>query len=153
MTMTVEEIGLLILKLQDDDVRIPEMRQFYRELCINEGMQRNAALVGRMCTLPEKTRKDYCTSGFLFCLASEDIASKAEPPNSIANRTKQTFVTKFYNQFRGPWRTHMREATTGAAITVSNGRRFREILLSPVLYTLLAAIEDLWNVRGHYLER
>jgi hypothetical protein len=148
--MTPEEIGLIILKMQEDDIRIPEMRSFYKSLATNEAMRRNAALVGRLSTLNDGKRLEYCRAGILFCLASSDIAPGTKPAIAPSVKTHSSFSVNFSNQALGPWRAHMLSDNT-KPVAIKRQKVVPTIYVSEELAQLLRAIQDLWNCPDNFV--
>jgi C1A family cysteine protease len=137
--MNTEELGLIFLKLQEDDVRIPEMRAFYDALVTREDMRRNAALVGRLCTLSEEERYSYAKAGLTVILASFDIRPTG-PPGDIStfvevSSSKAPSVLKLS---QGNWKEHIK----------TNQKR---ALVSEELKQVIIALQNLWQVPGRLL--
>lgn len=148
--MEIEEIGTLILKLQDDDIRIPEMRKFYMALRNSAVMRRNAGLVGRMCTLDVSVREEYCRSGISFCLASAEIASGEPPTKTPSVLTHAGFSLAFHRQARGPWGEHIRADPKNPA-AIKDKKIIPRYFISEELASLIWGIQELWNKPGFFV--
>ncbi len=154
--MSPEEIGLLVLRIQDDDVLPSDMRKFLSALMQDEEIRRNARLVAALSGLPEEIRQKHCLAHVLTLLTASQLAPTELPKRSWTRTTKR-FGEKFFVCLSGPWKAHLYVDGMGAApgprlVQKLRGRRregLPEFQVSSELGQYIAAIEDFWGVRGY----
>lgn len=156
--MTADELGLLVMKLQDDDVRQKDLRDFLITITTDEEVRRNAKLVSGLSGLSEDVRKKHCLANIMVLLADSHLAPpKGEDP-IVEQKTTSLFSTKLVSIITGPWRKHIRpeEELSAAELQrrIRGGRgasRLPALRISELLASHILALEDFWGVRGVFL--
>lgn len=152
--MTPEEIGTLVLKIQDDDVRPSDLRKFLRAVTEDQEVRRNARLAGRLSGLPLETRAKHCVANVMFLLSHEAL-SPDEAASDDFRDTTPFFAEKFFFVLAGPWKRHLQ--VDGALPTASDiskasrrarAKRVIPIKVSRYLAELLRTLEEFWDTDG-----
>lgn len=158
--MSPEQIGLLVMKLQDDDVLASDMRKFINALMTDEEVRRNARLVSSLSGLPEETRRKHCSANVLMLLSASQLAPSAPPSEEGWRAAKPKFVQDFFTTTSGAWKDHMRPTETLSSMEFqrrvrSAGRKSSTPLpgqmLSSTLIGHVKVIEEFWGVVGLYV--
>lgn len=153
--MTPDEIGLLVLKMQDDDVRASEMRTFIKALMTDEEIRRNARLVASLSGLPREVREQHCRANAMMLLSIGELGPTTEAVQW--HPTTKLFRESFYICIGGPWKAHIRGTNDSPQewqmrIRKLGTRRssgMPELSVSEELLGHLRAVEDFWGVRGY----
>jgi hypothetical protein len=156
--VTSDELGLLVLKIQDDDVRQKDLRDFLRTITTDEEVRRNAKLVSGLSGLKEDVRTKHCLANVMVLLADSQLAPPPGDVEVVERKTTTLFSTKLAAIITGPWRKHIRpDQVLSAAELQRRMRGGRGVSAVPTLYVsdLLAshviALEDFWGVRGTFM--
>lgn len=158
--MTPEEIGGLILKMQDDDIQPREMRKFLEAVTQDEEVRRNARLAGKLSGLSESTRHGHCIANARFLLAHESLApSTSEMKLGGWRDASQTFVRQLMPLIYGPWHEHINmigERLSAAELLKRRGKRRHlelvKLQVSSHLVERLLALEGFWDQAGLLLD-
>lgn len=155
--MNSEEIGLLVMKLQDDDVLASDMRKFISALMSDEEIRANARLVAGLSGLPEDVRQKHCLANVLMLLSVTQLGPNAGP-NDQWIKAKPTFVQKYFLMVGGPWAKHMRTVETmvpmefqrrvRASLKTRGAGAVPEMQVSSLLFSHIRVLEEFWGVVG-----
>lgn len=150
--ITAEEIGTLVLRVQDDDVRPSDLRKFLSAVLSDEEVRRNARLAGKLSGLDQEVRAKHCVANVLFMLSHGALAP-TESAEGEWHNTTVFFAQKFFFVINGPWRGHLRvdgQVPTAADISKSlrkaKQKRVTPLQVSTHLHRLLRALEEFWDV-------
>jgi hypothetical protein len=159
--MTPQEIGLLILKIQDDDVLASDVRRFLKILMTDEEVQRNARLAASLSGLSDDVRQGHCLSGILILLTAQALSPEI-PPDGQWRPTTELFSEKFFICLQGPWKEHIQNGDPSLSaqdfkkrIRSLGGRKstgMPALKVSGVLAHRLSIIEEFWGVRGTFVQ-
>jgi len=160
--MSPDELGLLVMKLQDDDVRQKDLRNFLTTITTDEEVRRNAKLVSGLSGLSEEVRQKHCLANIMVLLADSQLAPPANAAAIDEDRgtfkTTQLFSTRLASTITGPWRKHIKPDKEYSAAELQ--RRMRgargagpmpTLFISELLASHVRALEDFWGVRGTFL--
>jgi hypothetical protein len=156
--MSPEQIGLLVMKIQADDVLASDMRKFISALMTDEEIRRNARLVSSLSGLPEETRRKHALANVLMLLSAQQLA----PPQSAKKDRMVSVTPKFVESFHicvsGPWKEHMEFATSLSPMEFQQGVRaalkktsspMPGLRISKTLFGHVRVIEEFWGVVGY----
>lgn len=149
--MTPEEIGTLVLRIQDDDVRPSDLRKFLMAITEDAEVRRNASLAGKLSGLPLETRSKHCVANVMFLLSHDALAPAGEAAFGWQDTTP-FFSERFFFVLTGPWKHHLQVdgALPTAADISKAGRRARAkkaipLKVSRYLAGLLRTLEEFWD--------
>lgn len=155
--MNAEDLGVLVFKIQDDDIRPSELRKFLEAVVQDEEVRRNAALVGKLSGLSPEVRRQHCLANSLFLLSHESLAPKQEASLHGWRNTTNLFADRHTHMLRGPWGQHIKQMGTPTMIRVTS--RSKKLVpskpplqVSKELTEFLKALENFWDVWGLLLE-
>jgi hypothetical protein len=172
--MTPSELGLLVLRVQADDVRPHEVRKFLLAMKNDPEVRRNAGLAGRLAEISAEQRPKYLEANALLLLTDPALAPSSTPdfhPHMITAAVTPTMGPALL----GPWKAHFalkeggkmycpptaaqvqemrRGAKTSTAVRVGRGMTAGrsdhkyEVWMSSELFEILAALKAFWGVRA-----
>ena len=156
--MSPQEIGLLVMKIQDDDVLGSDKRRVISALMNDEEIRRNAKLVSTLSGLDVETRKRHCIANVLMLLTASALGPSG-PPSDTWVEVSTKFVSAFHICVSGPWKDHI---TAGDMSPLEFQRRVRmagrkgsslfpEQRISKTLAGHVQVLEEFWGVRGLFL--
>lgn len=105
--MNATEFGLLVLRVQEDDVRSHELRTFLRTLMTDPEVRRNARLVAGLADMDAKTRLQFLNANILMLLTHPALKPLASP--TVAHprlRATPEFLLRFAGVLGGTWASH-----------------------------------------------
>lgn len=152
--MTPEEIGLLVIRIQNDDVLPSDMRRFLSALMQDEEIRRNARLVAALSKLPDEERVKYCLAHVLTLLTATQLAPPSDAEDWAQTETTQRFGEKFFVCLSGPWKKHIHVDGNPSAAQLVKQMRGRKptglpkIRVSKLLTMYVRAVQDFWGVPG-----
>lgn len=156
--MTPDEIGLLVMKVQSDDVLASDIRKFLHALMTDEEVRRNAKLVSGLSGLLEEDRRKYCRANVLMLLSSSSLGPTAKPDEYKWSTVTKAFVSSFYLNLTGTWSKHMKLAADEDVYRFQKqvrvalrkpGHTIPEMTISDVLASHVRVVEEFWGVRGY----
>jgi len=151
--MNASEIGGLVLRLQDDDIKPFELRRFLLALIADEEIRRNARLAGRLSGLEREVRSKYCLANVVYLLSDALLAPTTAPSDSW-QPTTSFFSARSYALLWGPWRLHFRVGgALPTAAEIARARRSKNgttpsVAVSSELTVFVKALEEFWDVEG-----
>lgn len=155
--MNADEIGLLVMKLQDDDVRPSDLRRFLQVLITDEEVRKNVKIVSTLSGLPTQTRVEHCLAGVMTLLSDSTLGPK-KAYDETRHRTTSLFSKKLLMCSTGPWREHIKSDEKLSPVDLQ--RRMRggrgvspppSLQISFELAQHIRVLEEFWNVRGSFL--
>lgn len=156
--MTPEEVGLLVMQIQDDDVRPSTLVKFLQVVTTDEEVRRNARLVSNLSGLAHDVRVDHCRANILTLLADSRLAPAAEPKEPPSTATSAEFGKRFSIIFTGPWKQHVyvegRLSAGDLQKRLRGGRGaapMPPLKISRELATHVKTLEEFWGVTGTFL--
>lgn len=157
--MTADEVGLLVIKLQDDNCFAHELRKFLRVLITDPEVQRNAKLVGALCTIPSEQRTALCRANALFLLSDAELVP-AEFGTTFVTPVSAGSNEMVFKQRKGPWGAHIKAVgVVPTAEEIARGQRghrrsavvLPRMWVSSSLRCYLTALQDFWGVPGTFV--
>lgn len=148
--MTDDELGLLILKVQADDVRPKDLRSFLIAVMNDEELRRNLKLAGKISGLTVDVRQKNCMANVLFLISHSTLGPDGteEKPGMLHAMTP-LFSEKFQVGRTSLWAKHFSAGVPIAAASKKGPRPAKPTLqISKHLFMLITALEDFWDVRG-----
>lgn len=148
-----QELGELVVKIQTDDVRPRELREFLLAVTQDAEMRRNLKLAGKVSHLERGVRERNCTANFLYLLSHSTLSPEGPPKRTPNLSTTRAFAEKFGIATIGAWKDHVNKSVTSSTPDPKNkkGPNKPNLVISSELHVLLAALEEFWDVRGLYL--
>lgn len=156
--MSPEQIGVLVMKIQADDVLASDMRKFISTLMTDEEVRRNARLVSTLSGLPEETRRKHALANVLMLLSAQQLAPPQDARKGEVVSVKPKFVESFHICISGPWKDHMEFASSISPMEFQQAVRsalkktsspMPGLRISKTLFEHVRVIEEFWGVTGY----
>lgn len=153
--MTPDELGLIVLRIQEDDVHPRDIRKFLLAMKNDPEVRSNAGIAGRLATASPEEKRRHCLANVRFLLTDPALAPRTHPPTYPVVADSR-MVTVLGSALLGPWVEHFR---------LEEGRTYRHptavlvrdmpkqpgkyvLRISEELNIILDALCTFWGVRG-----
>lgn len=153
--MSPDEIGLLVLKIQDDDIRPSDLRKFLECILSDPEVRRNAGLAGKLSGLDKETRAKHCSANVMYLLSNAALAPTGDERPIFWMDTSTFFSEKFFFVLSGPWKEHLQvDGQKPTAADVLKARKRAKttarlpLRVSSHLAEMLKALEQFWDTEG-----
>ncbi len=153
--MTDDELGLLVLRVQEDDVHPRDVRKFLLAMKNDPEVRRNAGLAGRLATASLDEKRKRCLANILLLLTDPALAP-ARGPATYPVVMDSRMVQVFGSALLGPWVEHCQLVSgqtylrpTAVLVRSMPKQPGKYVLrISEELNTILDTLCVFWGVRG-----
>jgi len=130
-----------------DDISPKEMRVVLRQLVDEEAFRLKCETIGHLAGGPEEDRQKFCRS-----LVSILMHKVVPPEEEACDMRHMVMRSRFHANFKrlppeASWYPHLIRKNEQLVLLQDGG-----VLVSKTLWSAVRAVEDLWNVRGHYTQ-
>jgi len=141
------EVGAALLRIIGDQASHADVYDVLNEVIRNKALRERASSLSALSNeLPVGRRQEHCRAMVLILLSKIDLPEEALPPVEF-RPTSNAFATfiGFVAQ-NSAWRDHV-------TVTGAGERTAKKIRVSAYLREIVKTLEDLWDVKGHLLDK